>query len=177
MLKTKHRLAVLACGLVSAASAPALATTLIELSFEDLVAESATVVVGEATDTRVEQTANGVETITTFSVDETIVGGAAGSIEVAVPGGIYKPGDVWIREWSADAPVFPIGAEAMLFLNADGAIVGFNQGALRVVERASGKVVRLPGSAGPESVDAAAGRVRAEKARADGKARGHDKVD
>jgi malonyl CoA-acyl carrier protein transacylase len=168
MLAKKHRLAMLAFGLMSAASAPALATTTFEMSFEDLVAAAGTVVVGEATASRVEQREGSVVTVTTFRVDTLVVGDAVATVDVASPGGIIKPGKFRIQETHAGAPVFPLGSEALLFLNygpADAyAVVGFSQGAVTVVKTAAGKSVRLPGSRGLETVAAAAARIRKEKA-------------
>lgn len=175
----KHRVALLIGGFMAAAAAfPATATTLLEMSFEDLVAESAVVVLGEAADQRVEQTTSGVVTVTTFNVEDAIVGDAGATVEVVTPGGVYKPGAVLVREWTADTPLFLRGSEAMLFLAPqDGAygVVGYNQGAVRVFNTARGKSVRLPGAKGAETVGEAAGRVRAEKAHPSG--RGGKKTD
>jgi len=168
MLGKKHRFAMLACGIMSTASAPALATTTIEMSFEDLVAEAGTVVVGEATAARVEQRDGGVVTVTTFRVDTLVVGDAVATVDVASPGGVVKPGKFRIQEVHPGAPVFPLGSEALLFLNYGPAnaygVVGFNQGAVTIFKTAAGKSVRLPGSGGPETLTAAAARIRKEKA-------------
>ncbi|MEQ1930169.1 MAG: hypothetical protein ABL957_06495 [Parvularculaceae bacterium] len=175
----KHGLGMLVGGFMVAASTPAFATSLVEMTFEDIVAESSVVLVGEAAASRVEQTADGVVTVTTFNVEDAIVGDAGGAIDVVTPGGVYESRGLLLRESTADAPVFLLGGEAMLFLApATGSaygVVGFNQGAVKVVGAKGRKSVRLPGSAVEESVSTAAERIRAEKASPKG--RGQNKTD
>jgi hypothetical protein len=180
MLKRKHRLALLTCGLLSAASAPALATTLLRMSFEDMAVDSAVVVVAEAAGTRVEQTENGVYTVTTFNVEDSVAGDAGATVDVAVPGGVFtSPSGIMLRESYPDAPAFAIGSEQFLFLGAgsEGAyqVVGFSQGALNVVETAQGKAVRIPGENRLVGLEEAKSRARAAKA--NGQGRGLDKTD
>lgn len=180
MVMKKHRVALLVGGLAAfAAASPAFATTLIEMTFEDLVADAAVVVVGEAADQRVERSESGVQTVTTFNVEAGIVGETGATVEVVTPGGVYKPGAVLVREWTADTPIFLRGSEAMLFLTPQGegayGVVGFNQGAVGVFDTPRGKAVRLPGSKGAETVSEAASRIRAEKAHPSG--RGGKKTD
>jgi hypothetical protein len=172
MLKKKHRVSLLAAGVFAVAATGASATTMLQLSFEDLVADSALVVVGEAIDSRVvESPTDGRMTLTTFKVMDSVVGSAGSTVQVATPGGIFRSGKFLLRESTANTPMFPIGSEHMLFLNAGPAnslaVVGFNQGAAAIFEGKQGRSVLLPGSEGAESVGAAMKRVRAERAEID----------
>lgn len=170
MLKTKHRVSLLAVGLFAAVATSASATTMLQMSFEDLVADAAVVVVGEAVSSRVVDSAtDGLMTITTFRVTDSVVGPVESTVDVATPGGIFRSGKFLLRESSADTPLFPIGSEHMLFLN-DGpsdslAVVGTNQGAAAVFEGKGGPSVALPGSEGAETVGEAMKRVRAAAAK------------
>lgn len=170
MLKTKHRVRLLAAGVFAAAATSASATTMLQMSFEDIVADAALVVVGEAVSSRVVDSAtDGLMTITTFKVTDSVVGPAESTVDVATPGGIFRSGKFLLRESSADTPLFPIGSEHMLFLN-DGpsdslAVVGTNQGAAAVFKGKEGRSVALPGAEGAETVGEAMKRVRAAAAK------------
>lgn len=166
MLKTKHRFGLLAAGAFAVAATSASATTMLQMSFEDLVADSSVVVVGEAVSSRVVESATeGLMTITTFRVTDAVLGSADSTVDVATPGGIFRSGKFLLRESTADTPLFPIKSEHMLFLNegpADNlAIVGVNQGAAAVSKGKAGRTVSLPGAKGPVTVDDAMKRVRA----------------
>lgn len=169
MLMKKHRAALLAAGIFAAAATAASATTMLQMSFEDLVADSALVVVGEALDSRVVESATeGRVTITSFRVTDRVVGSAGSTVQVATPGGLFRSGKFLLRESTADTPLFAIGSEHMLFLNQGPqdafAVVGVNQGAASVFEGKEGRSVMLPGSEGPETVGEAKERVRTERA-------------
>ncbi|MFN0022299.1 MAG: hypothetical protein ACKVS5_00205 [Parvularculaceae bacterium] len=171
----KHRVALLAAGVIAVASTSAFATTLLQMSFEDLVADASVVVVGEAVSSRVvESAADGLMTITSFKVKDQVVGSAGSTVDVATAGGSFRSGKFRLRESTADTPIFLIGSEHMLFLNAGPqnalAVVGFSQGAAAVFEGKEGRSVVLPGSEGPESVGEAKERVRAEREGADRRA-------
>ncbi len=168
MVMKKHRVALLVGGLAAlAAASPAFATSLIQMTFEDLVADSAVVVVGEAADSRVEQTEAGVVTVTTFKVEEAMVGEPGAIVEVTTPGGVYTTNGVMVSETAAGTPIFLVGAEALLFLEEGAAgakqIVGYNQGAVGVFNTPRGKSVRLPGAKGAETIAEAGARIRKEK--------------
>jgi len=168
MLMKKHRAALLAAGAFAVAATAASATTMLQMSFEDLVADSAFVVVGEAIDSRVVESASeGRLTITSFKVTDSVVGAAGSTVEVATPGGSFRSGKFLLRESTADTPLFAIGSEHMLFLNAGPqnalAVVGVNQGAAAVFEGKEGRSVMLPGGEGPESLGEAKERVRTER--------------
>lgn len=166
MSKNRLRAALLASALAIAAPA-AFATSLVQMSFSELVADSDAVVVAEATASRVERTSDGVVTVTTFAVSDPVVGGDVSSVNVVTPGGSFKPGKFRVSESTADTPIFPIGAEQLLFLDQTPggayAVVGFSQGAVKIRETASGKTVRLPDSERDESLPEAKSRIRDER--------------
>ncbi|MDZ7628965.1 MAG: hypothetical protein U5J99_11255 [Parvularculaceae bacterium] len=175
MLIKKHRVSLLAAGIFAVAATSASATTMLQMSFEDLVADSALVVVGEAVDSRVVDSAtDGRMTITSFKVTDAIVGSAGSVVEVATPGGSFRSGKFRLRESTADTPLFAIGSEHMLFLNAGPqsalAVVGVNQGAAAIFDSKSGPSVMLPGGEGTMSLSKATARVRAEREAADRRA-------
>ena len=172
MLKKKHRVSLLAVGAFAVAATSASATTMLQMSFEDLVADSALVVVGEAIDARVVDSATeGRMTITSFKVKDAVVGSAGSVVSVATPGGIFKSGKFLLRESTADTPLFALGSEHMLFLNAGPsnafAVVGVNQGAAAIFEGKEGRSVILPGGEGAETVGEAKKRIVKERAEGD----------
>lgn len=172
MLKKKHRVSLLAAGIFAAAATSASATTMLQLSFEDLVADSSLVVVGEAIDSRVvESPTEGRITITSFKVTDAVVGSAGSVVQVATPGGMFRSGKFLLRESTADTPLFAVGSEHMLFLNAGSsnafAVVGVNQGAAAVFKGKEGRSVILPGGEGAEPVGEAMKRVVSARAESD----------
>lgn len=166
MLKNRLRVALLAGSIALGASA-ASATSLVQMSFSELVADSDVVAVAEATSSRVEKTADGVVTVTTFAVTDPVVGEASSSVSVVTPGGSFKPGKFRVAESTADTPIFAIGKEQLLFLDRTQtgayAIVGFTQGAVKVTESGGQKTVRLPDSEREESLSQAKSRIRTER--------------
>jgi len=167
MLVKKHRAGLLAAGALAVLATSASATTLLQMSFEDLVANSDVIIVGEAVSSRVERSASGgLVTITTFNVEDSIAGEAPATLEVEVSGGTFRSGKFLLREATPDAPVFADGSEHMLFLK-DGPsdafdIVGVNQGAAPVFKTKDGSAVMLPGGPGPQAVGAAKARILKE---------------
>lgn len=140
------------------------ATTLQKLSLDDVVASSATVVVGEAISARTERTDNGVFTHTTFRVNDAVVGAAGAEVVVTTLGGRFTSGKYQLSENWPGSPQFSGGDRVMLFLQesrvGDMEVVGFNQGVLRIVSTASGDAVRSP-DGGVQSLDTMKAQVRA----------------
>lgn len=170
MLKTKQRLSLLAVGAFAVAATSASATTMLQMSFEELVADAAVVVVGEAVSSRVvDSKADGLMTITTFRVTEEVLGSVESTVDVVTQGGIFRSGKFLLRESTANTPMFPIGSEHMLFLDngpSQGlAVVGVSQGAAAVFKGKGGPSVALPGGEGAETVGQAMQRVRAAAAK------------
>ncbi len=170
MLMKRLRLALLVGG-GALCAVSAHATSLKLLSFADLVDQSNVVVVGQVKASKTIATADGVVTVTTFEVEDAIVGGSSGEIDVVTPGGSFKPGKFRVSESTADTPAFLVGTESLLFLSptptieGDYQVVGFSQGAIRVTEASGEKRVRLPEADKDETLPQASSRIRAEKSR------------
>ena len=165
-MRIKYRSAAIAIATACLAT-PAFSTSLVELDLKNMVAQSQSVVVGEATAQSVKMTEEGLYTITTFNVSDAVVGTAGASVSVAVPGGVYTLNGRRFAETWPGAPIFAVGQEAVLFLN-DGVednagVVGFSQGVLTVTETAAGKSVRLPGGSKSLSLQAAKDEIRAAR--------------
>lgn len=147
-----------------AAAAPASATTLTQLDLNGLVDGSNSIVVGQATSQSYQMTNDGLYTVTTFSVSDTITGSAGGSVTVAVPGGIQTINGRRFAETWPGAPTFAVGEEAVLFLNNGAAgnagVVGFSQGVLPVFASGGGKMVRLPGESKAMDIQKAKAEIR-----------------
>ena len=126
---------------------PAYATTVIPLSFEQLVNESQSIVYGRVSEVRAQWTDDRrfIESVVTIEILRGMKGGARESIAFTVPGGQVGrylnvvPG----------APSFVRGDLAVLFLTARGArlpvTTGLTQGIYRVQrEAASGEMLVMP---------------------------------
>ena len=126
---------------------PAFATTVVPLSFEQLVNESQSVVFGRVSDVRAQWTADRrfIESVVTIEVLRGMKGSARESIAFTVPGGQVGrylnviPG----------APSFAVGDTAVFFLTAQGArlpvTTGLTQGIYRVQrDAASGDMLVVP---------------------------------
>ena len=132
---------------ISLLTASAGATTVVPLSFEQLVNESQAVVYGRVSDVRAQWTADRrfIESVVTVEVLRGMKGSARDSIAFTVPGGQVGrylnviPG----------APTFATGDTAVFFLTAQGArlpvTTGFTQGIYRVQrDAASGDMLVVP---------------------------------
>jgi hypothetical protein len=141
------RRSLLAVFFISLVTLRADATTVVPLSFEQLVGESQSVVYGRVTDVRPQWTDDRrfIESVVTVEVLRGIKGGAAQSIAFTVPGGQVGrylnviPG----------APSFVAGDLAVFFLTARGArlpvTTGLTQGIYRVQRDASsGEMLVVP---------------------------------
>jgi len=156
---------------------PAFATTVIPLSFEQLVNESSAVVYGRVSDVRSQWTADRrfIESVVSIDVIKGMKGSAGDTLAFTVPGGQVGrylnviPG----------APVFAAGDLAVFFLTAHGprlpVTTGLTQGVYRVQRDASsgamlvmapvvdtvGRIVRGDIRRKPVSLAAFEGSVRA----------------
>jgi hypothetical protein len=156
---------------------PALATTVIPLTFEQLVNESGSVVYGRVTAVRSQWTDDRrfIESVVSVEILKGIKGGAQDSVSFTVPGGQVgrylnvMPG----------APVFSPGDLAVVFLTTQGprlpVTTGLTQGIYRVqrdnrsgemlvippIIDAPGRIVRGDPNRKPVSLAAFEGRVRA----------------
>ncbi len=167
-------LALLICG---GWAIPVLATTVVPLTFEQLVTESAAVVYGRVTDVRSQWTEDRrfIESVVSIEILKGMKGGVRDTVAFSVPGGQVGryvnviPG----------APVFTTGDLAVLFLTAHGprlpVTTGLTQGVFRVqrdvrsgemlvippVVDAPGRIVRGDVKRKPMSLASFEGSVRA----------------
>lgn len=145
----RSALIVFCCGLFAANAG---AATLVPLSFEQLVNESAAVVYGRVTEVRSQWTADRrfIESVVSIDVLKGMKGGATEAISFTVPGGQVGryvnviPG----------APVFAAGDTAVFFLTARGprlpVTTGLTQGIYRVQRDArSGEMLVMPPALDP----------------------------
>jgi hypothetical protein len=141
------RRSILVCLALTVLVASVDATTVVPLSFEQLVSESSAVVYGRVSDVRSQWTADRrfIESVVSIEVIKGMKGAAAETIAFTVPGGQVGrylnviPG----------APVFATGDLAVFFLTAHGprlpVTTGLTQGIYRVQrDGASGAMVVMP---------------------------------
>ena len=145
----RSALLVCCCSLFAAVAG---AATLVPLSFEQLVNESAAVVYGRVTDVRSQWTADRrfIESVISIEVVKAMKGGATETVSFTVPGGRVGryvnviPG----------APAFAAGDTAVFFLTARGprlpVTTGLTQGIYRVQRDArSGEMLVMPPALDP----------------------------
>lgn len=144
----KHYLKIAAgAAAVALMSAPASATTLESLSFEDMAQTADACVIATAVSSSVERRNGQIFTVTTFEVDETAFGDAPSSLSIAMPGGRMDSGSAKMMAVDSGAIRFSPNSKQMMFLeNVNGAysISGFTQGAYSV----NGDQVLLPRTLG-----------------------------
>lgn len=117
-----------ALALLCALSTTAGATQYAELlDLDDLAGRADRVVLGEVLTTRVESQGNGIWTVATVMVDETLSGDRDPVVEVRVPGGRLSNLELTV----VGVPKLVPGYEMLLFLDDD-RIVGLGQGAFVV---------------------------------------------
>jgi len=161
----KFLISAFAGALAAGAGLSASATSLIQLDLKGLVDQSAVVVVAEATGQHAANTASGLQTMTTFSVSDAVIGNAS-TLTVAVPGGAITNGKYKLAQTWPGAPRFIQGQEVLMFLSdaaGDGnyRVVGFSQGSMAVVNTVQGKMVQMPGdNLGPVSLASAIAEIR-----------------
>jgi hypothetical protein len=165
------------------------ATTLLELSEEELVEGADTIVVGRAVAQEVRWVDRTLYTFVTVEVAAALKGAPPQRVTVALPGGVdatRKRAKFAVAMTYAGAPALAVGEEAVLFLTgADAAVrapsvVGFSQGLFSVRTTPTGKQVTqdlsgvsLRGAEGreragvrrSESLESFASRIRALVAR------------
>ena len=135
------------------ASTSASATTLKQLSIDDMVSQASTCVVGNVVSSTQEKRNGQVYTLTTFNVSKTAFGSAEQTITVKTLGGRSNVGRLKTSTVFAGSPRFFIGQERVMLLshNAEAnnySIVGFNQGSFRVNRTVQGSTVSLPTALG-----------------------------
>lgn len=128
------------------------ATTLVPLSFEQLVNESSVVVYGRVTDVRPQWTEDrhAIESVVSVEIIKGMKGSARDTITFTVPGGQIGR----FLNVIPGAPVFAAGDAAVLFLTARGprmpVTTGFTQGIYRVQRDArTGEMLVMPPALDP----------------------------
>lgn len=119
---------------------PALhATTAVQMDTADLTKEAETIVLGKCVSLRAVWEGRVLVTVATVTVSETLKGGAAGSITVALPGGVDANRRIPIAMTYPGAPTMQPDEEVLLFLTRDSGIAsgqivaGFAQGKFSIV--------------------------------------------
>jgi hypothetical protein len=158
-VRVKTYLALALAGALSVSAA--VATTLKQLTMNEVAQEASVAVVGKVVASR----SAGMNTIATVEVETSIWGTDAARIDVEVPGGSKRNGKYIVGITVADAPMLFKGDRALLMLTrARGSdnfkIVGFNQGMLRVLPTAEGDAVMLPGAGKLTSLNSAMNEIR-----------------
>lgn len=126
--------------------APAGATTLLELSTDDLIDLADVVVDGHCTATETRSWKGLTVTAYTFEVSDQLKGGASGQVTVLVPGGVLYDRDPPLIVHVAGAPRLAVDDRALLFLTdaGDGSgyfVTGFSQGLYRVLQAEDGQTL------------------------------------
>jgi hypothetical protein len=140
---------------------PAAAITMAPLSFEQLVNNSAAVVLARVIDVRGDfiGAGRGIESVVTVSVLKGLKGGAAETLQFTVPGG--RAGRY--LNLIPGAPVFTTGDLAVVFLTGRGArlpiTTGLTQGVYRV-QPGSGEMMVMPPAIDNVSTRVARGDVQ-----------------
>ena len=141
-------------GLTLLASTGATATTLTQLSAEDMVAQASDCVVANVISSTTEKRDGQVFTLTTFNVSKTAFGSAGQTITVETLGGRSNVGRLKTSTVVAGSPRFFIGQESVMLLSQNAqtdnySIVGFNQGSFPVRRTVQGSTsVQLPQTLG-----------------------------
>jgi hypothetical protein len=121
--------------------APAGATTLLQMSTNDLIVQSTAIVRARITGARTAAKGNDIYTYYQIQVSETLKKGAILPAEFAVPGGVYGN----LRQIGVGSPTFTKGQEYVLFLWTSRSgmtqVIGLSQGMFSLSQDASGTTV------------------------------------
>ena len=161
----------LTTGVALLSATAANATSLDQLSFDEIVNQSAACVVGKVVSSESVKRNGQVVTLTTFSVSNTAFGNVSQTVTVETAGGKSKLGRLQVSEVVAGAPRFFTNQESLLFLSTANTageykLMGFNQGLFSVNPTGVGvDFVTLPINEGEQmSVDSALSVIRAARA-------------
>jgi hypothetical protein len=123
------------------------ATTARRLSNRELAENAEVIVVGRAGESRPSWEGRTLVTLVTVTVTETLKGTAAGTITIALPGGVDMTRRIPIGMTFAGAPTLKPGEDVFLFLGHDDAVadayvvMGFSQGKFSIVREPNGRQV------------------------------------
>ena len=130
-----------------AVNSPPIDTTLTKgLSLNDMIDRSDLIAIGSCVETRSAWVNRRLVTVATISVAETLKGAEAGTITVALPGGIDANRKFPVAMTFPGAPQIAPGEDVFLFLAADGegagshTVTGFSQGKFSIVKDEGGEL-------------------------------------
>jgi hypothetical protein len=142
-----------------AALAPLSATTLQQLSLDDMIRLSTVIVHGKTQQTASAYRGSIIYTHYQVQVSETLKGPAASELEIVVPGGAANQ----LRQAYAGAPTLAPGQDYVLFLWTSKSdltqIIGLSQGLFLVTTNASGQLMVTRSAASERMVNAAGASV------------------
>jgi hypothetical protein len=136
------------CGMLAALLAPLPGSTLIQLSLDDMIQRSTSIVRGKAQQTSSAFHGSVIYTYYTIQVSENLKGPAAHQLEFGVPGGTSNG----MQQAVSGAPVLTPGKDYVLFLWTGKSgltqVIGLSQGLFAVTADANGvlQVVRAAAS-------------------------------
>ena len=141
-------------------TAPALATTVLRFSLEELVERADLVVHGTCAEVKGRETPDGVVTDVTIRVARTLKGAASETLQFTTYGGATESRGTFI----AGSPQFEKGEELIVFLDRPNRVgyrmaIGMSQGKYTVHEDAAGRKVATRNLAGLRFVDPRTGEV------------------
>jgi len=105
------------------------------LALEDLAQDAERAIVGEVISTWIERTPNGIWTVASIVVDETLHGEHEPVVEVRWPGGVVGKIELIVP----GTPSVHVGDDLLAFVSPEGQFVGLAQGAFQIDD---GKAVR-----------------------------------
>lgn len=126
---------------------PAGTSLAVGLSIKDMVDRSDLIALGSCVETKSVWAGRTLVTLATISLAETLKGGEAGTITVALPGGIDANRKVPIAMSYPGAPRITPGEDVFLFLTTDSeaagnyTVTGFSQGKFSIVKDEEGKQI------------------------------------
>lgn len=153
-LSVKAMQKVFMLAVLAAALAPLPATTLQQLSLDDMIRLSTVIVHGKTQQTGSAYRSSIIYTQYQVQVSETLKGTAAGQLDIVVPGGLASQ----FRQAFAGAPTLTPGQDYVLFLWTSKSgmtqIIGLSQGLFLVTADASGQLMVTRSAANERMVNA-----------------------
>lgn len=120
-----------------------------DIPIDDLTSKSDRIIMGSVLTTRDNMDADGLWTVATVRVAETLRGAPAMVLDVRVPGGRIDNFEMQVM----GAPTLVPGDDVLLFLSGD-RVVGFGQGAFVVTEKRAWRAIKDWGFMHPSRLDA-----------------------
>ena len=139
----------LAAVLLSALAFPATATTALQMSEQNLVADSDLIVVGQCDEVESLWVDGDLVTVATLDVTESLKGAVGARVDVVLPGGIDAGAPVPVAVTWPGAPSISPGETVLVFqvdfptVPGGYAVAGFSQGKYSVIEGPAGATSRV----------------------------------